>query len=148
MRAVLLALIISSPLSLSSVAPEIKSTTRIIVSAKNLARPIEITDGAVLALSHVFAGNFMNRLAAPPDASLPRYTVTFDIQTIQGVKEAAYVVVYSVDPITRNGFVYLPGPGEESHRRNISTILREGHDGYWHYASDEWSAAINRYLER
>jgi hypothetical protein len=148
MRIALLALMITVPLSLSAVAPEIKSTTRITISAEDLVQPIEITDDAVLALSHVFAGQFIDQLAPAPDFTLPRYTLTFDIQTLQGVKEAAYVVVYSVDAATGEGFVYLPGPGEPSYRRNISTILRDGHDGYWHRASDEWSAAINRYARR
>ena len=148
MRIALLALIVTAPLSLSAVAPEIKSTTRITISADDLVRPIEVTDEAVLALSHVFAGKFIDRLAPAPDSRLPRYTLTFDIQTLQGVKEAAYVVLYSVDDMTGEGFVYLPGRGEPSYRRNISTILRYGQDGYWHRASDEWSAAINRYVRR
>ena len=148
MRKTLLALILTAPLSLSAGAPEIKSTTRITVSADDLAQPIEITDDAALALSHVFAGRFIDRLAPAPANALPRYTLTFDIQTMQGVKEAAYVVVYCVDNATGEGFVYLPGRGEPSYRRNVSTLLREGHDGYWHRASDEWSAVINRYVRR
>jgi hypothetical protein len=148
MRNALLALIVTAPLSLSAVSPEIKSTTRITVSADDLAQPIEITDEAVLALSHVFAGQFIDQLAPAPDVTLPRYTLTFDIQTLQGVKEAAYVVVYSVDDTTGEGFVYLPGRGEPSYRRNVSTILRDGQDGYWHRASEEWSAVINRYVRR
>ena len=148
MRIALLALIVTAPFSLSAVAPEIKSTTRITISADDLAGPIEVTDEAVLALSHVFAGTFIDRLAPAPDARLPRYTLTFDIQTLHGVKEAAYVVLYSVDDMTGEGFVYLPGRGEPSYRRNISTILRNGQDGYWHRASDEWSAVINRYVRR
>jgi len=147
MRIALLALMITVPLSLSATAPEIKSTTRITISAEDL-QPIEITDEAVLALSHVFAGQFIDQLAPAPDFALPRYTLTFDIQTLQGVKEAAYVVVYSIDAATGEGFVYLPGPGEPSYRRNVSTILRDGQDGYWHHASEEWSAVISRYVRR
>jgi hypothetical protein len=148
MRFALIALLMTAPLSLSAVAPEIKSTTRITVSAGNLSDVIEITDEATLALSHVFSGTFLSQLAPAPDSMLPRYTLTFDIQTLQGVKEAAYVVLYCVDEATGQGFVYLPGPGEEAFRCNISTILRKGHDGYWHRASDEWSAVISRYVAR
>ena len=146
MRIALLALMMTAPLSLSAVAPEIKSTTKITVSADDLVQPIEITDEAVLVLSHVFAGKFIDHLAPAPDLALPRYTLTFDIQTLQGVKEAAYVVVYCVDNATGEGFVYLPGRGEPSYRRNVSTILRVGQDGYWHRASEEWSTVINRYV--
>ena len=96
----------------------------------------------------MFAGNFIGSPAPNPGAQLTRYTVTFDIQTLDGVKEAAYVVQYCVDDSTGEGFVYLPGRGEPSHRRNISTILRDGQDGYWHRASDEWSAAMSLYVRR
>jgi len=37
---------------------------------------------------------------------------------------------------------------EPSYRRNVSTILRDGQDGYWHHASEEWSAVISRYVRR
>ena len=143
----LIALTLSAPLLLS-VAPEIKSTTRITVSASHLESPIEITETGLLALSHVFAGNFLGSRAPAPRAELTRYTLTFDIQTLDGVKEAAYVVQYCVDDQTGEGFVYLPGRGEASHRRNISTILRQGQDGYWHRASDEWSVAMSGYVRR
>jgi hypothetical protein len=144
----LIALTLSAPLLLSGFAPEIKSTTKITVSAPNLELPIEITDTLVLAISHVFAGNFIGSLTPPPRAELTRYTLTFDIQTMDGVKEAAYVVQYCVDDITGEGFVYLPGRGEPSHRRNLSTIIRQGQDGYWHRASDEWSIVISGYVRR
>lgn len=145
---VLIALTFSAPLLLSGFAPEIKSTTKITVSAPNLEQPIEITDTGVLALSHVFAGNFIGSPAPTPRVELTRYTLTFDIQTLTGVKEAAYVVQYCVDDTTGEGFVYLPGRGEPLHRGNMSTILRQGQDGYWHRASDEWSVVISSYLRR
>lgn len=148
MRSALLALMMTAPLSLSSITPEIKSTTRITISANDRVGPIEITDETVLALSHVFAGKFIDQLAPAPDVALPRYTLTFDIQTLNGVKEAAYVVLYCVDDTTGEGFVYLPGRGEPAYRRNISTILRTGQDGYWHRASGDWSAVISRYVRR
>jgi len=80
-----------------------------------------------LARSHVFSGKFLGPIAPTPDATFTRYTLTFDIQTFAGVKQAAYVVQYCVSDITGEGFVYLPGRGEPSHRRNISTIIRDGH---------------------
>jgi hypothetical protein len=93
----------------------------------------------------VFQGSFIGPVAAAPDETLPRYTVTFDVQTLDGVKEAAYVVQYCVDR-SGEGYVYLPGRGHPSHRRNISTILRDGQDGNWHRASDAWTAAMRPYL--
>jgi hypothetical protein len=126
--------------------PEIKSTTRITVAAPTLPAPFEITsDSTLLSQSHVYQGSFIGAITTAPDAALPRYTITFDIQTLDGVKQSAYVVQYCMDS-TGEGYVYLPGRGDPAHRRNISTILRDGQDGYWHRASGEWSAAIRPYL--
>ncbi|HMF87675.1 MAG TPA: hypothetical protein VK575_06320 [Gemmatimonadaceae bacterium] len=148
MRIVLIGFVLSAQLSLPGFAPEIKSTTKITISAPHLVEPVEITDGVLLALSHVFSGEFIGEIAPTPDATFTRYTLTFDIQTLGGVKQAAYVVQYCVSDITDEGFVYLPGRGEPSHGRNISTIIRDGHDGYWHRASDDWNAAIDPYVRR
>jgi hypothetical protein len=149
MRIALTALLVTASIGLPASAPEIKSTTRISIAAAHFAAPVEVTDQFVLTQSHVFAGRFIgDMLDKAPDSSWTRYTVTFDIQTLQGVKEAAYVVQYCADPATGEGFIYLPGRSEPAYRRNVSTILRVGQDGHWHRASNAWSAAINSYLRR
>ena len=127
-------------------AAEIKSTTKLTVIAPGASQLVEITDAAVLRLSHVYAGQFIGAEATTPDAMLTRYTITFDIQTLDGVKTGAYAVQYCLDDATGDGFIYLPGRGDPQWRRNISTILREEQDGTWRRASDEWSAAIKTYL--
>jgi hypothetical protein len=129
----------------SASAAEIKSTTKLTVIAPGASQLIEITDPEVLRLSHVYGGWFIGDAAPAPDPALTRYTITFDIQTLNGVKTSAYVVQYCVDE-TGEAFIYLPGRGDASHRRNISTILREGQDGTWRHASAEWSAAIREHL--
>ena len=149
MRIALAALLVTASMPLAASAPEIKSTTRITIAAAHFAEPVEVTDQFVLAQSHVFAGRFIgDMIDGAPDAAWTRYTLTFDVQTLQGVKEAAYLVQYSVDPATGEGFIYLPGRSERAYRRNVSTILRNGQDGHWHHASNAWSAAINPYLRR
>ena len=127
-------------------AAEIKSTTKLTVIAPGAARLVEIADADVLRLSNVYAGAFIGEQTEAPDPSLARYTITFDIQTLNGVKTGAYAVQYAVDDSTGVGFVYLPGRDDPQHRRNISTILREGQDGTWRRASPEWSAALQPYL--
>jgi len=127
---------------------EIKATTRLTVASTALPESIEITDPAVLALSNVFAGAFIGAPASEPGDGLTRYTVTFDIQTLQGVKADAYVVEFCVDEMTGEGFVYLPGRDDPPYRRNVSTILRTGRDGMWHHAAPEWSDAIRPFLIR
>jgi hypothetical protein len=127
-------------------AGEIKSTTRLTIIAPGASRLIEITAPDVLRRSHVFAGAFIGEPAPVPDPSLTRYTIAFDIQTLQGVKTSGYVVQYCLDEATGEGLVYLPGPGDPSHQRNISTILRRGQDGTWRRASSEWTTVIKPYL--
>ena len=109
------------------------------ISGPGLTQPIVVIDPQILTLSNVYAGTFIGTLASEPDKASLRYTVTFDVQTRDGVKKGAYVVTYSKNRWTGEGFVYLPGRGDESYRRNIGTILRDGQDGRWHQASEAWS---------
>ena len=51
-----------------------------------------------------------------------------------------------IAPVTIAGFIYLPGRGEDWHRLNGGTILRDGHDGKWHRASPAWSALLDKHL--
>ena len=57
-----------------------------------------------------------------------------------------YSVTYVKNPTTGEGFIYLPGRGEEGWRRNVMTILRDGQDGKWHRAAGDWSRAISSQL--
>jgi hypothetical protein len=144
----LLAVLAVTVVSVSAVEAEIKSTTKLTVSSVSVpGRLTAITDPRVLVLSNVFAGNFIGEAADTPNRALARYTLSFDIQTREGVKTEAYVVHYGVDRSTGQAFVYLPGRGEPSYRRNVSTILREGQDGRWHRASTEWSQALAPHLK-
>jgi hypothetical protein len=119
-----------------------KQTSKLTVSLSGQQIAIEITEPSVLALSNVFEGAFIADESTPPDHAWPRYTVVFDVQTLNGVKESAYTVEFSRNPDTGESFVYLPGYGDAPYRRNISTILRTSQDGRWHHASEAWSLAI------
>jgi hypothetical protein len=94
------------------------------------------------ALANVWVGSFIAGLAAEPDKTLPRYVVTFYVQPPRENIRAMYVVYYVQDPRSREGFVYLPGRGEDGYSLNVRTILRDGQDGRWHNASAEWNDAI------
>ena len=125
----------------------IKETAMLTISGPGLSQPLEVTDGDTLALSNVFAGTFIGAPAVnPPDAELPRYRIVFDIQTMEGVRRAAYTVLYCKNRWTGDAFVYVPGYGDDGYRRNIGTILRKGQDGRWHRAGGPWSQAINAHL--
>ena len=99
----------------ASDAAGIKETVRLTIAGPGIVQPIEVTDQRLLALSNVFSGAFIGDLAAePPDASLPTYSITFDIQTGTGVKRAAYLVYFARSRWTNEGFVYLPGRDDVS----------------------------------
>jgi hypothetical protein len=145
MRTIVGMLIVATLAASAISAADIKSTTKIHIAVAGAAsRSSDIADAGVLSLSNVFAGNFIGALADVPN-TLTLYTVTFDVQARDGIKSAAYVVQYGVDGAGQ-AYIYLPGRGEPSYQRNVSTILRVGQDGRWHHASPEWSAAIQPYL--
>jgi hypothetical protein len=121
----------------------IKETTRLIIDGPALQGTIEITDPAVLALSHVYQGAFIGERAADPDPAWPRFHVTFDIQALEGVRLAAYVVHYTTNPATGEGFIR---EGVADRQRNAGTIFRTFRDTGWHHASAAWSSALNARL--
>ena len=125
----------------------IKETARLTISGPGLSQPLEVTDENALALSNVFAGTFIGEPAVKaPNSELPRYTIVFDIQTLEGVRAAAYTVLYCKNRWTGDAFIYIPGYGDDGHRRNVGTILREGQEGRWHRAARPWSQTINPHL--
>lgn len=146
MRAALLTLIIALGPQALSPAVGIKETAKLTISGPGLPQSIEVTDPSVLTLSGVYGGTFIGTPATEPDAAWPRYAITFDIQTGQGVRVAAYVVYYSKNRWTGDGFIYLPGRGENWYPNNIGTIIRDGQDGRWHHASAAWGHAISAHL--
>jgi hypothetical protein len=127
-------------------AADVKETVQISVTGGGLPHAIVIDDPTMLAGSHVFSGRFIGGPAGAPDPRLPQYKLSFDIQTLHGVKRAAYVVYYVEDPATERGYIYLPGEHDAEYRANISTILRSGVDGTWRHASAAWAASLNEVL--
>src|SRR5580704_14259929 len=122
------------------------STVKLIVSGGSLVHPIDITSGTALNVN-IWDGDFIGSPAPEPDKSLPRYTVSFFTYTPRPVS-LRYVVYLTLDRQTGEGFVYLPGPGDEWYRQNIGTIMRDGQDGKWHHATTQWSRAIAQAVQR
>ena len=77
----------------------------------------------------------------------PRYEVSFFV-THHNTRDArlAYVVLYEPDP-SGQGYVYLPGPGDERYRLNVRSIHRR-REGRWFYASAAWQNAVTPHLAR
>lgn len=117
-------------------------TSKITISGADLKAPIEITDPSVLLKFNVWSGvgtsstssgvtrqgdtgfiidcplGFVTRR---PKA-LTRYQVSFYAKFPQ--ERLVYVVFYEYDPATDEGYVFLPGKGDEWYRTNVGSILR------------------------
>jgi len=81
-----------------------------------------------------------------PDASLPRYEVAF---YLGNGEKRHYVVYFAYSPVPRQGYVYLPGPGEAHYWENVSLLMRgKQWEGHWFLATPEWTSAAQEVIER
>jgi hypothetical protein len=121
-------------------------TVKLTITGGGLPAAVEVTTPD--ALAHVWSDDFIGTRAEAPHIDLPRYQVAFHVlpNRTREVK-VMYVVTYVHDPDSGNGFIYLPGRGEEHFWLNASTMLRGG-DGRWHRAVPTWAGALNRSLSR
>jgi hypothetical protein len=123
-------------------------TIKVVVTGPGLAQPLELTDKEVVA-ANVWAGNFVDWTrgkAVAPAANTSRYLLQFHVQPPRMDPRMMYVVRCVWDDSTDSALVYLPGRGDQWYHLNVSTILRDGRDGHWFYATDQWSRAMRRAL--
>jgi hypothetical protein len=85
-------------------------------------------------------GSFTDR---PSD--IETYKVSFHVN-YQG-KESPYTVTYGYNPSTREGYVYLPGKGEQAYALNTSMIYR-GVEGKWLRATSKWNEFVIPIIDR
>ncbi len=128
--------------TLSAKGPTVKLT----ITGPGLTQPLEVTTPD--ALAHVWGDDFIGSPATEPDTQLPRHMVSFHVQPNgSGDARVMYVIQYARNPNTGEGFVYLPGPGEEWYWLNVGTIHRQSHNGRWHHAVDRWNEAISASIQ-
>lgn len=129
-------------------------TVRLDISGPTLSQPLLVTsDQQLLDLSNVYAGRFLGLPVNRVDADWPRYVVTLVVESrtplptlaLTGIQKR-YVLHYALDRQSGEGFVYLPGRGEDGYRENIGIMIRDDQDGRWHHASENWAALLNPYL--
>jgi len=130
-------------------------TIRLDITGGRLTQPLAITERALLDLSGVYQGTFLGDLEINGvDPNWSRYALTFVVApqiptaACPADSRKAYVAYYVRNPATDEGFVYLPGRGEDGYRTNISMMIRDGDDGRWHRAHPDWAALLNSYLPR
>jgi len=133
-----------APHWLSGKAP----TVRITLSGRSLARPIQITDAKALQLSNAWAATFLD-VSKPPLAAAPKVSSTYEVTLYSEIGtndiRKTYVFFYSPESPAKQGLVYLPGKGS-LWALNAGTIIRQGRDGKWSYASPDWEASIKPFL--
>jgi hypothetical protein len=122
------------------------TTVKLVVSGGGLAAPIEITGGDV-AFANPWGNSFVRAwtsIPAPP-ADTPLYQVSFYEELGPGNVKMMYIVEYKRNGAA-GGAIHLPGHGDHRYRLNVSTILRDGQDGQWFPASDEWERVVGSRL--
>ncbi len=125
-------------------APAKAATVKIIISGPNLPAPIEVTDEQILALSNVWAGQFLDGSRSSPDRPSQRipFELAFYVKFQDSNPRLMYVAYYYPDRSSQRGYIYLPGRDEPWYYLNVGTILRSGQDGRWNYASPAWESLI------
>ena len=121
-------------------------TVKLVVSGGGLRQPIEIS-GKDVVFANPWGDEFVHpwtAMAEPPQA-LWRFEVSFYEELGPGNVQMKYVVDYAPDPPGR-GAIFLPGRGDARYRLNASMILRDGRDGQWFPASDEWERVVGSRL--
>jgi len=129
-------------------------TVRLDITGGRLRQPLAVREQVILDLSGVYQGTFLGPVTDAVKPTWSRYVVTFVVEpqiptaTLPAGTQRTYVAHYVRNPETDEGFVYLPGRGEDGYRTNIGMIIRDGHDGRWHHAFPAWSELLGSYLPR
>jgi hypothetical protein len=142
-------------------------TTRITLESAD--RTIEIADPILLQNFNVWAGagTWMNDvegtegfiidwqagIVTERPAGLQRFEVSFYVKYLNRPFETqqdqlAYVVSYEHNPAAKEGFVYLPGKGDDAYSVNMRAIGRGGREGNWFRASKLWTEVVSPLIER
>jgi len=125
------------------------TTTKVVITSAELQSPIEIGDPEVLKNFNVWSGpgtfsndvegnegfiiDWASGVVTERPNGLRKFELSFYVRYAnrpfgEQTDQLAYVVSYSVDPATGQGYVYLPGKADEPYRLNTKAIYR-GREG-------------------
>ena len=130
--------------------------SKIVIQGNGLALPIEITDRETLGKFSPWYGEFIDWKSSPaaaPTKESDSYEVLFyidgrDKKSRKILSHMIFNFRYKPDPAEGRGVIYLPSGREDKYRVNQWTIVRDNHDGKWHYASTAWDAALKSRLPK
>ena len=143
-------------------------TTKITITSTDRESANEIRNREILENFHVWAGpgTFVNDVEGNEGfivdwasgvvierpSGLRRYEVAFYVRYAnrpfdEQADQLAYVIAYESDPVTGQGYVYLPGKTDERYRLNTKAIYH-GREGNWFRATPAWQDAFRRATTR
>lgn len=127
------------------------SPDKIVIDGGGLSHKIEITDRATLKGFDPWSGLFIEwprGVVAEPPANGTTFDVSFFIRWRPRDRHLRffYVFKYIAGRNGAQGLVYLPGRADKWGFRNAGTILRDGADGHWHYASSAWDKLMQQVI--
>ena len=125
---------------------------RIVITGPGLDKPVDVSDPAILQKLNPWFGNFVgDKGQAPaPKADDSTYEVLFYMRWPQrhsefdlGELKLIYHVTYHPGAEAETGRIYFPGSNDKYHV-NTGTILRDGIDGTWQWASVGWEETMRQ----
>ena len=144
------------------------ATSKITIAGATLVKPIEITETSIVSRFHVWTGpgttvcrggrgncvegtegfiiEWLSGAVAERPSGLQHYEVSFYATDNRfpdqpGQEQLAYVVAYEYDPGSSQGYVYLPGGGDQWYPLNSASIYR-GREGKWYRANAAWQSVV------
>ncbi|HZO54480.1 MAG TPA: hypothetical protein VFB63_17340 [Bryobacteraceae bacterium] len=137
-------------------------TVKIVVTGGELAAPLEITKAGVEKFGvWEGPGTAVNgvpqtegficdwKLGHVGDRPEGRrvYELSFYAARDHDPPRLVYIVLYDIDPATKEGFVYLGGHALETYELNTSSIYRHGYEGKRFRATKAWDDFVRPVLE-
>ncbi len=120
-------------------------TVKITVSGGSLIGTITVTDAHILELSHAWSDPFLDTsrppIDQPPQGPWP-YEVSFYSLIGENDVRKTCVLYYYPSSSTGPALIYLPSNRSAVWALNVGTVLRQGHDGKWNYASPAWDTLM------
>jgi hypothetical protein len=137
-------------------------TARIEIRSDLFVSPIVITDPSVVKSFNIWngpgvringepvhmnpnqqSGAFIDwprgEVLARPQA-MQRYEIALHVEG-RSPPNDRYIVVYEFDPKAKDGYIYLPGRGDERVKSN-TFLISHGVEGKWFHSSAEWERRI------
>lgn len=142
------------------------ATTRITISGANLTGAVEIADADMIDAFQVWSGpgtggcfegkcveategfiaDWSSGEVVDRPGGLWHYEVSFYVTDARfpgrpELEHLGYVVSYEYDPVGAQGYIYLPGKGDQWYSLNSASIYR-GREGRWFRATRAWKDAV------